>query len=112
MKSDDRKAAVAAYKKRKSAAGIYAVRCAISGQAWIGQTLNLETIQNRIWFSLRQGAHHNRDLLTAWKKHGEDQFRFEVLERLDEKDDAFFTPNAFLKTRAAHWLRSLEAKPL
>ena len=48
MKIDDRKAAIAAYKKRKSAAGIYAVRCAPTGESWIGQTLNLETIQNRI----------------------------------------------------------------
>ena len=56
MKIDDRKAAIAAYKKRKSAAGIYAVRCAPTGQTWIGQTLNLETIQNRIWFSLRAGG--------------------------------------------------------
>lgn len=112
MQKQERKAAIAAYKERKAVPGVFAVRCDASGEAWVGAWADVDTIQNRIWFSLRQGAHHNRDLLTAWKKHGEDQFRFEVLERLDEKDDAFFTPNAFLKTRAAHWLRSLEAKPL
>jgi hypothetical protein len=31
MNGEDRKAAVAAYKKRKPAAGIFAVRCATSG---------------------------------------------------------------------------------
>jgi len=112
MQKQERKAAIAAYKERKAVPGVFAVRCDASGEAWVGAWADVDTIQNRIWFSLRQGAHHNRDLLTAWKKHGEDQFRFEVLERLDEKDDAFFTPNAFLKTRAAHWLQSLEAKPL
>ena len=70
MKIDDRKAAIAAYKKRKSAAGIYAVRCAPTGESWIGQTLNLETIQNRIWFSLRAGGHSNRELQHAWTAHG------------------------------------------
>jgi len=112
MQKQERKAAIAAYKERKAVPGVFAVRCDASGEAWVGAWADVDTIQNRIWFSLRQGAHHNRDLLTAWKKHGEDQFRFEVLERLDEKDDAFFTPNAFLKTRAAHWLQSLDAKPL
>jgi hypothetical protein len=56
MKIDDRKAAIAACKKRKTAAGIYAVRCAPTGQTWVGQTLNLETIQNRIWFSCAPAA--------------------------------------------------------
>ena len=59
MKIDDKKAAIAAWKKRKPAAGIFAVRCAASGRAWIGQTLNLDTIRNRVWFSLRVGSHSN-----------------------------------------------------
>ena len=53
MKGDDRKAAIAKYKQRKSVAGICAVRCAGSGETWLGQSLNLDTIQNRIWFTLR-----------------------------------------------------------
>ena len=76
MNGEDRKAAVAAYKKRKTAAGIFAVRCAASGQAWIGQTLNLDTIQNRIWFSLRVGSHTNAELQSAWAAHGGDAFSF------------------------------------
>ncbi|MET4276026.1 hypothetical protein ABIB68_004682 [Bradyrhizobium sp. F1.2.2] len=52
----DRKAAIAAYRERKTVAGIYVIRCAASGEAWIGQAPNLETIQNRIWFSLRRVA--------------------------------------------------------
>ena len=32
MKSEDKKAAIADYKKRKNAAGIFAVRCAASKQ--------------------------------------------------------------------------------
>ncbi len=64
--SIDRKAAIAAYKERKTIAGIYVVRCAASGEAWVGQAPNLETIQNRIWFSLRQGSHTCRSLQAAW----------------------------------------------
>lgn len=67
----DRKAAIAAYKERKTIAGIYVVRCAASGEAWVGQAPNLATIQNRIWCSLRQGNHMCRSLQAAWTMHGE-----------------------------------------
>jgi hypothetical protein len=106
MKIDDRKAAIAAYKKRKSAAGIYAVRCAPTGQAWIGQALNLETIQNRIWFSLRAGGHPNRELQGAWAAHGADAFAFEPLEQLED-EELPYVRDALLKERAVHWRSTL-----
>ena len=102
MKSDDRKAAIAAYKKRENAAGIFAVRCAASGQAWVGQTPNLDTIQNRIWFSLRMGSHTNRDLQSAWTAHGADAFTFEPLEQLED-EELPYVRDTLLKERAIHW---------
>ena len=51
--TSDRKAAIAAYKERKTIAGIFVIRCKASPQAWVGQTPNLEKVQNRIWFTLR-----------------------------------------------------------
>ena len=53
MKREDRKAAIAAYKERKADAGLYVVRCAASGQQWVGGTLDLRTIWNRLSFMLR-----------------------------------------------------------
>jgi len=106
MKNDDRKAAIAAYKKRRSTAGVYAVRCTISGQTWIGQTLNLETIQNRIWFSLRTRGHSNRELQSAWTAHGADAFSFEPLERLKEEELAYVR-DTLLKERFVHWRSTL-----
>lgn len=112
MKGEQRRAAIAAYKEQKVVAGVYVVRCTASGDAWVGEWANIDTIQNRLWFTLRQGSHLNRDLLRLWQEHGEEAFRFEVLERLSENDDAFFTPNAFLKERGAHWRLTLNAKPI
>jgi len=111
MKSEDRKAAVAAYKKRKSAAGIYAVRCAVSGQAWIGQTLNLETIQNRIWFSLRAGGHSNRELQSAWTVHGAEAFAFEPLEQLKD-EELPYVRDTILRERVIHWRSTLNGSVL
>jgi hypothetical protein len=111
MKIDDRKAAIAAYKKRKSAAGIYAVRCTASGETWIGQTLNLETIQNRIWFSLRAGGHSNRELQRAWTAHGADAFSFEPLEQLKDEELAYVR-DTLLKERFIHWQSTLNGLTL
>jgi len=109
--SIDRKAAIAAYKERKTIAGIYVVRCAASGEAWVGQAPNLETIQNRIWFTLRQGSHPSRSLQAAWNAHGEAGLTFGECERLeDEATD--YVRNALLKERMLHWLAELTAEAI
>ena len=111
MKIEDRKAAIAAYKKRNSAAGIYAVRCTASGETWIGQTFNLETIQNRIWFALRAGGHSNRELQRAWTAHGADAFSFESLEQLKDEELAYVR-DTLLKERFVHWQSTLNGLTL
>lgn len=109
--SIDRKAAIAAYKERKTIAGIYAVRCAASGQAWVGQASNLETIQNRIWFSLRQGSHICHNLQAAWNAHGKAGLTFGECERLDDEETAYVR-NALLKERLLHWQAELNAEAI
>lgn len=111
MKSEDRKAAITAYKERKTVAGIYVVRCGTSGQAWVGQTPNLDTIQNRIWFSLRMGSHANRDMQSAWSTHGGDAFTFEAVERLKDEERAYVR-EALMKERAAHWRSMLNGSTI
>ena len=100
--TSDRKAAIAAYKERKSIAGIFVIRCKASPEAWVGQTPNLEKIQNRIWFSLRQGSHTCRSPQAAWTAHGPDSLTFEACERLEEEESAYIR-DALLKERALHW---------
>ena len=48
MKTEDRKLAIADYKKRASIAGVFAIRCAATGAVWVGQALDLDKIQSRI----------------------------------------------------------------
>lgn len=105
----DRKAAIAAYKERNTIAGIYVVRCAASGQAWVGQAPNLETIRNRIWFSLRQGSHTCRSLQAAWTAHGEAGLSFGECERLED-EESDYVRSALLKERLLHWRDELKAE--
>ena len=109
--SIDRKAAIAAYKERKTIAGIYVVRCAASGEVWVGQAPNLETIQNRIWFTLRQGGHPCRSLQAAWNAHGEAGLTFAECERLEDEESAYVR-NALLTERVAHWRAELKAEAI
>ena len=109
MTGDDRKAAIARYKERKSVAGICAVRCAGSGETWLGQSLNLDTVQNRIWFTLRMGNHPNRSLQKAWRDHGTDSFTFEIIEALANEETPYVR-DGLLRERLAHWRSMLKAE--
>lgn len=106
--TSDRKAAIAAYKERKTIAGIFVVRCTASAETWVGQSPNLEKIQNRIWFSLRQGTHTCRSLQAAWTAHGPDSLMFAECERLKQEELAYVR-DALLKERVAHWRTELGA---
>ncbi len=109
MKGAERKAAIAAYKEQKVEAGIYAVRCMPTGRVWVGSAPNIATIQNRIWFQLRQRANTNRALQAAWDEAGTDAFTFEIVEALDEEKSAYFQAAA-LKERLQHWREKLGAE--
>ena len=111
MLTQDRKAAVAAYKERKVVAGIYLVRCGATGECWAGQAPDLSTIRNRVWFTLRHGSHRQRSLQAAWNAHGEAAFSFEEIERLDEKALEAGRERV-MKARLAHWCAELGAEGL
>jgi hypothetical protein len=111
MQRADRKAAIAAYKERKVAIGVFAVRCTTTGEVWVGPSTHLDTQKNGIWFMLRQGSHLNRELQAAWTRHGEDTFRFETLEQLEPEENAYLR-RAALKERAAYWRDRLSALAL
>ena len=108
MTTERRKAAIAAYKERKAAVGVFAVRCAPAGAIWVGRTRDLEKVWNRISFSLRTGADPRRDLQAAWNTHGFAGFAFEPLETL--KDESLdFALQSTLDERTAFWRNKLGA---
>jgi hypothetical protein len=107
-----RKALLREYKERKVEAGIYAVRCVPTGQAWVGATPDLSTRQNGVWFSLRLGSHRDRSLQAAWNAHGADAFAFEAVEAVDVAGLDHAMRASRLKDRRAHWIETLNAAGL
>ena len=109
MKSQDRRAAIAAYKEQKTPAGIFAIHCQTDGSVWVGSAQNLDTIENRHWFTLRQGTHPNAALQRVWAAHGEESFSLEILEQLEDDVSDIARPRV-LKERLAHWRATLSAQ--
>lgn len=108
MRTEDRKAAVNAYKERKIERGLYAVRCTSSGEVWVGGAPDLSRIQNRLWFTLRQGVNPHPSLQAAWDAHGAEAFTFEIVERFAEEEIGHVRER-LMKERMAHWASQLQA---
>ena len=108
MRTEDRKAAVAAYKEREVEGGIYAVRCVASGEVWVGGAPDLSKIQNRLWFTLRQGTNTHRSLQSTWHAHGAGAFSFEIIERLDVEEIGYVR-DRIMRERLVHWAEQLRA---
>lgn len=104
-----RREAIRDYKDRKPTPGVYAVRCAASGEAWVAGAANVESQQTRHWFSLRQGSHMNKALQAAWTAHGEAGLSFEILEAIDPEDMTPMGLADLIKARELHWRTTLGA---
>ena len=108
MDSRARKAAILAYKEHKTAAGVFAVICTATGETWVGQSRHVDTQQNGLWFTLKQGNCRHAALQAAWNVHGEAEFRFEALDRLPDDVSEILRADE-LKKRAALWTARLRA---
>jgi len=113
MKNEDRKAAIAAYKKRTPPVGIFSFKCSSTGDVWIGTSTDLDKIENRHRFTLKAGGHPHKRLQQVWNAHSEDAFRFEILSVLKEKEtELTITRDRRLKELLAQWREKLGAEVL
>jgi hypothetical protein len=108
--TSSKKAAIQAYKERKTPRGIFAVRCQSTGGVWIDSALDLGAAENRTWAALRLGDSQLDPALAAqFREHGRDVFTFEVLEKLDD-DVADIALRDILKEKKLSWRSRLEAQ--
>lgn len=69
----------------KKLSGIYTIENIVNGKIYIGESLDIY----RRWHKehipqLRRDCHYNKELQKEFNKYGEENFRFEVLERYSE----------------------------
>ena len=110
MANDRKRDLAREYKERKQRRGVYAVRCAASGQVWASASPNLDAQQNSLWFQLKLGSHPNRALQDAWRQHGEGAFSFEIAAELSNEDRTPYALKADLKALEADCQEKLSAK--
>lgn len=97
------------YKERKQRAGVFAVRCAATGEVWVAGSPNVDRQQNSIWFGLKLGTFINKAMQAAWTVHGEDAFSYEILDELTNPPTSAYALRADLKTLEDEWRAKLSA---
>ncbi|SFI68270.1 GIY-YIG nuclease family protein [Albimonas pacifica] len=111
MRKADRKAATAAWKDGKRRAGVWLVRCAATGEAWVGAGRDLDAARNRCDFSMRHGMPLHPDMKPALRAHGGAAFAFEEIEALPEDVEEIALPRE-LKARRASAAERLGARAI
>ena len=104
----DKKAAKLAYKASRRPMGIFQIRNEVSGKKFVGSSMDLAAMFNRVRFQLFAGAHPNKELEADWKRLGADKFSFEVLEEIVPREEPNYDHKADLETLEDIWLEKLE----
>ncbi len=81
---------------RPGNAGIYQIRCLISGKLYIGSSNALNKRWNEHRNKLSKGVHHSVLLQRAWEKHGPENFVFEILELIGDKEELIRVEQQYL----------------
>ncbi|MBZ0266943.1 GIY-YIG nuclease family protein [bacterium] len=109
MDPTNRKTRIREYKQTPREAGIYRVRNTGTGRSLVGSTTDLPGRLNRHRFQLKMGSHPDAALQKDWKELGEAAFSFDVLDRLEPRDEPGYDPRAELDTLRELWLEKLAA---
>lgn len=109
MDKEQRRKAVRDFKEKSATPGIFAVRCLVTNERWLGPSRNLEAQQNGIWFQLRLGTHRVKSMQAAWNTHGEDNLVYETVETFEDEDLTPYIVQSMLKERLAYWREELGA---
>jgi group I intron endonuclease len=66
--------------------GIYKIVNLVNGKIYIGSATYLKSRKSEHFNRLRKHEHHNQHLQRAFDKYGEENFKFEIIEYVDDKE--------------------------
>lgn len=104
----DKKELKKEYKRTLRPMGIFQVKNLTSGKVFIGSSKNLDGKLNSIKFQLEMGSHVNRKLQEDFKHLGKDNFSFEVIDKLEPKEDPDYDYTDDLKVLEEMWMEKLQ----
>lgn len=82
----DRNEIKRAYKEQKPQIGIYKIENKKTGKIFIGGSLNIQARFNRHRMELSTGSEEIRELLDDYKKYGEENFAFSIVDLIKQDD--------------------------
>ncbi len=107
IKMENRKEIIKKYKMTHTPMGVYKINATGSDNFYVGSSLNLNAIFNRHKFELGSGFHPIKELQDAWNKNGEEGIKFEIIDRLEPKEDPLYKYNEDIKTLEDLWMDKL-----
>jgi hypothetical protein len=105
----DRKQRIRDYKTTPRPMGVFRVRNVPMRRSFLGSSADLPGILNRHRFQLELGSHANRALQADWNALGPDGFAFDVLDRLEPRDEPAYDPREDLAVLREIWAEKLVA---
>lgn len=81
-----RKDLIQEYKQTKFRMGVFQIKNTVNGKIYIESSVNLEVIWNRHRTELNFGGHRNAELQKDWKEFGEENFKYEILSEIEQKE--------------------------
>jgi len=97
------------YKMTHTPMGIYSIKSPDSDKTYFGSSKNLNGIINRHIFELKTGIHKIKELQDAWNKLGENGIKFEILDKLEPKEDPKYDYTEDIETLEDLWAEKLKA---
>lgn len=107
-KMENRKEIIKNYKMTHTPMGVYKINAVKGNNFYIGSSLNLTGIFNRHKFELDTGMHSIKELQDAWNKNGEKGISFDILDKLEPKEDPLYKYEDDIKTLEDLWMEKLE----
>jgi group I intron endonuclease len=96
------------YKQTLPPTGIFQVKNLVNNKILIGSSKNLPGRINRFKFGLKYGTENNKELNNDYKKYGEENFSFDIIDELKPKDDPAYDYTEDLKVLEEMWIEKLQ----
>jgi hypothetical protein len=96
------------YQQSARTMGIFLIRNNLTDKVFIGSGLDLHGIINRHRFDLSNGSHRNKQLQSDWNEPGSNNFAFEIVDELAEREGARVDYRAELNSLEKLWLEKLQ----
>ncbi|WP_312284666.1 GIY-YIG nuclease family protein [Yokenella regensburgei] len=79
----------------KGVAGVYQITNTVTGEAYIGSTVNISGRWSSHRCKLKKGCHGNRNLQASWDKYGSSCFVLSVLQIVSDKSELIPAEQSF-----------------